>query len=400
MTKAQKNILLIITGSVAAYKAMDLLRLLKKNNYNVTCVLTKAAQQFITPLLASSLSGNKTYNELFAADDELGIEHIKLSRQADLIVVAPATADFIAKIANGYADDLASNVVLAANKKILIAPAMNWQMWENQATQKNLAKATESGILMVEPESDVLACGELGIGKMATPEKIYQKIDDFFAGQNRLQGVKILITGGSTVEPIDPVRFIGNLSSGKQAIAIAQKLNEMGADVTLIAGNIRETIPLSPQKIIPVKTAEEMFLAVKKNLAKTAVFIGCAAVADFRVKKIAPQKIKKTAEKNLILELEKNPDILDFVGHAKNRPALVIGFAAESENLEKNARQKLKKKNCDLIVANDIDSGNIFGSNNTKACFITADKNEDLGKISKTTLAQLLGEKIIKLTKV
>lgn len=397
MTKTQKRILLIITGSVAAYKAMDLLRLLKKNNYNVTCVLTKAAQQFITPLLASALSGNKTYNELFAADDELGIEHINLSRQADLIVIAPATADFIAKIANGYADDLASNVVLAANKKILIAPAMNWQMWENQATQKNLAKAAESGILMVEPESDVLACGELGIGKMATPEKIYQKIDDFFANQDRLKGVKILITGGSTIEPIDPVRFIGNHSSGKQAIAIAQTLNEMGADVTLIAGNIRETIPLSPQKIIRVKTAEEMFLAVKKNLAKTAVFIGCAAVADFRVKKIAPQKIKKTAEKNLILELEKNPDILDFVGHAKNRPALVIGFAAESENLEKNAKQKLKTKNCDLIVANDIEDGNIFGSTTSNALFVTAADTQNFYRISKTTLAHLLAQRIVNL---
>lgn len=393
MTK--KKILLIVTGSVAAYKAMDLVRLLGKKNFDVTCVLTKSAQQFITPLLASSLSGNKAYNELFDADDKLGIEHIKLSRQSDLIVVAPATADFIAKIANGYADDLASNVVLAANKKILIAPAMNEKMWENKATQKNLAKALESGVSMIEPESDILACGELGVGKMAAPEKICAEIYNFFENQNRLKGKRIVITGGSTIEAIDPVRFIGNHSSGKQAIAIATALHEMGADVTLIAGNIRESIPLPKDKIIRVKSAAEMFDAVKINLTKTSVFIGCAAVSDFKVKKVSTQKIKKTADKNLTLELEKNPDILEFVGHSKARPQLVIGFAAESENLEKYAREKLKKKNCDLIVANDIESGKIFGADETKVILVSAKKSEDLGKISKAELAKILAQKIV-----
>jgi phosphopantothenoylcysteine decarboxylase / phosphopantothenate---cysteine ligase len=390
-----KKVLLIITGSVAAYKAMDLVRLLIKRNFDVTCVLTKAAQQFITPLLASSLSGNKTYNELFSADDELGIEHINLSRRADLVVVAPATADFIAKIANGYADDLASNVVLAANKKIIIAPAMNEKMWNNKATQKNITRALEAGISMIDPESDILACGELGVGKMASAEKICEKVSDFFENQNRLKGYKILITGGSTAEPIDPVRFIGNHSSGKQAIAIATTLHEMGADVTLIAGNISETISLPASKIIRIKTAEEMFDAVKKNLSNTDVFIGCAAVADFKVKKIATQKIKKTSDQDLTLELTKNPDILDFVGHAKNRPELVIGFAAESDNLEKYARDKLQKKNCDLIVANDIESGKIFGSDQTKVMLVGAKKSQNLGRISKADLAKILAEKII-----
>ena len=392
----KQKILLIITGSVAAYKSMDLVRLLIKKDFDVTCVLTKAAQQFITPLLASALSGNKTYNELFDSSDELGIEHIQLSRQADLIVVAPATADFIAKIANGYADDLASNVILAANKKILIAPAMNEKMWDNKATQKNLSKALESGISMIDPESDILACGELGVGKMAAPEKICEKICDFFANQNLLKGKKILLTGGSTFEAIDPVRFIGNHSSGKQAIEIAKVLHEMGADVTMIAGNIRGTIFLPSTKIIRVKTAAEMFEAVKKNLTKTHAFIGCAAVSDFKIKKIATQKIKKTAEGNLTLELIKNPDILQFVGTAKQRPELVIGFAAESNDLEKYAREKLKKKNCDLIVANDIESGKIFGSEETKAFFISAKKSQALGKISKVELAKLLSEKIVK----
>lgn len=294
--------------------------------------------------MASSLSGNKTHTDLFSADDEIEMGHIKLSRSADLIVVAPASADFIAKIANGYADDLASNVILAANKKIIIAPAMNEKMWQNKQTQKNLVKVLESGFIMVEPEVDVLACGELGIGKMSAPEKICAKICDLFDKENQLKGKKILITGGSTLEAIDPVRFIGNHSSGKQAIAIAKVLHEMGADVTMIAGNIRETIFLPSTKIIRIKTAEEMFAAVKKNLAKTHAFIGCAAVADFKVKKISQEKIKKTANKNLTLELEKNPDILQFVGTSKSRPKLVIGFAAEGKDLAKNAKEKLQKR--------------------------------------------------------
>ena len=389
-----KKILLIITGSVAAYKAMDLVRLLKKKSFDVTCILTKAASEFITPLLASSLSGNKTYNELFSMDDELEMGHINLSRQTDLIVVAPATADFIAKIANGFADDLASNVVLAANKKIILAPAMNEKMWENKSTQKNLSKALEAGLSFVEPETDILACGEFGVGKMASAEKICTKIINFFEQQNQLKGKKIIITGGSTFEPIDPVRFIGNHSSGKQSIEIAKVLHEMGADVTLIAGNIRETIFLPKEKIIRVKTAQEMFDAMKKNLTKTHAFIGCAAVSDFRVKKFSNEKIKKSASENLTLELEKTPDILHFVGTSKQRPKLVIGFAAESSNLKKYALEKLQKKNCDLVVANDIEEGKIFGNSQTKAIFVSKKKEQDLGRISKVELANLLAEKI------
>lgn len=392
----KKKILLIITGSIAAYKAMDLLRLLGKKSFDVTCILTKAAEQFITPLLASSLSDNKTYNELFSDDDKTGIDHIQLSRQADLIVVAPATADFIAKIANGYADDLASNVVLAANKKIIIAPAMNEKMWENKATQENLTKALEAGVTIIEPESDILACGEIGIGKMSAPEKICDRIGDFFSNQSLLKGKKILLTGGSTLEPIDPVRFIGNHSSGKQAIAIAAALHDAGAEVTFIAGNIRETISLPKKQVILIKTAEEMLSAVKYNLSEQDIFISCAAVADFKVKNISNEKIKKTAQENITLELTKNPDILEFVGNNEKRPKLVIGFAAESENLEENAKKKLKKKNCDLIVANDIESGKIFGSNQTKVLFVSDKETENLGKISKSELAKLLIIKIYK----
>jgi phosphopantothenoylcysteine decarboxylase/phosphopantothenate--cysteine ligase len=396
MKMKNKKILLIITGSVAAYKAMDLVRLLKKKSYDVTCVLTKAAREFITPLLASSLSGNKTYGELFSSEDESEMGHINLSRQADLIVVAPASADFIAKMSNGYADDLASSVILAADKKIIIAPAMNEKMWQQKQTQKNLENLLASGISAVEPETDILACGEFGVGKMSSPEKICEKIDDFFSNQNRLKGKKILITGGATFEAIDPVRFIGNHSSGKQAIAIAKILQEMGAEVTMIAGNIREQISLPKEKIIVVKTAEEMFTAVKKNITKSDVFIGCAAVADFKVKKFTAEKIKKSSTKNLTLELTKNPDILEFVGNSQNRPQLVIGFAAESKNLKEHAEEKLKKKNCDFIIANDIESGKIFGSNETKAYLVGRKKFEDLGKISKEKLAKILAEEIVK----
>ena len=391
-----KNILLIITGSIAAYKSMDLVRLLTKKSHNVTCILTKSAQEFITPLLASSLSGNKTYTALFEADDEIEMGHIQLSRQADLIVVAPATADFIAKIANGYADDLASNVILAANKKVLIAPAMNEKMWKNAQTQSNLKRINEADISIIEPETDILACGELGIGKMSAPENICQSICHYFENQDLLKGKKILLTGGATFEKIDPVRFIGNRSSGKQAIEIAKILSEMGAEVTFIAGNIHNIIPLAHKQIIAVNDTQEMFDAVKSNLDGSDIFIACAAVADFKVKETSDKKIKKTGSNTLSLELEKNPDILEFVGNSKQRPKLVVGFAAESSDLEKYAKEKLEKKNCDLIVANDIESGEIFGSDETKVLLISKNATNDLGKISKTQLAKLLADQLVK----
>ncbi len=393
-----KKILLIITGSIAAYKAMDLVRLLKKKDFDVTCVLTKAACEFITSLLASSLSQNKSYTELFSTDDELEMGHIKLARAADLIVVAPTSADLIAKMANGYADDLASSIILAADKKIMIAPAMNEKMWFNEATQKNLTKLTEIGISMVEPKTDILACGEFGIGKMSEPQEILEQIEDFFAKQNLLKGKKILLTAGATYEPIDNVRFIGNRSSGKQAIAIAKVLSEMGADVTMVAANIFKTIPLTQNQIIRVNTAQEMLDAVKNNLAEKHVFIGCAAVADFCVKNPSSKKIKKSGEQNLTLELVQTPDILGFVGNsAKNiRPKMVIGFAAEDkENIASYAKTKLQKKGCNLIIANEINSGKIFGSDVSKAYFVDQNEVTDLGNITKTNLAQLLASKIV-----
>lgn len=395
-----KKILLIITGSVASYKSMDLVRLLKKANYDVFCVLTKSAQEFITPLLATSLSGNKTYNELFDIDDELNMGHINLSRQADLVVVAPATANFIAKMSQGLADDLASTTILASNKPIMVAPAMNEKMWHSQNTQENLEKLAKNNIKIIEPQTDILACGEFGIGKMAEPQIIFEKIENFFKKQNLLKGKNILITAGATYEPIDLVRFIGNRSSGTQAIKIAENLVEMGANIIFISANIRQKIPLKKEQIIEVGTADEMFLAVKNNLKKIDCFIGCAAVSDFKVKNPSLKKIKKDKSQNgkssLTIELEENVDILEFVGNLpkNNRPKIVIGFGAESENLEKYGKEKLLRKNCDLILVNNIDDGKIFGSLNSDAILIGKDEVMQIGEVSKSEVARILAEKI------
>jgi len=393
-----KKILLIITGSIACYKSIELIRLLKKKSFEVNCVLTNGAKEFITPLLVSAISGTKTFDQLFSVDDEISMGHINLSRQHDLIVIAPASADFIAKIANGYGDDLASATILASDKKTIFAPAMNEKMWLNDITQKNISKILQNNFAMVEPEKDVLACGEEGYGKMASPEKIVVEIENFFKNQNILAGKNILITAGSTTEPIDPVRFIGNKSSGKQALAIAKILSEMGANVKIIAGNLTQEIKTSVKSTIFVNTAQEMFEAVKNSLDSIDVFIGCSAVADYRVKNYSAQKIKKSRAENLTLELEKNPDILEFVGMASNRPALVIGFCAESENLLENAKQKLLNKNCDLIVANDIENGKIFGSDFTSAFFVEKNQHSDLFNGTKAQLAQNLADIIVKKT--
>ena len=398
-----KKILLIITGSVASYKSIDLVRLLKKNNYEFSCVLTKSAQEFITPLLVSSLSGNKTYNELFDIDDELNMGHINLSRQSDLIVVAPATANFIAKIANGLADDLASTTLLASNKPILVAPAMNEKMWQNKGTQENLQKLEKNNIKIIAPQTDILACGEFGVGKMAEPQVVFERIENFFRNQNLLKGKNILITAGATYEPIDSVRFIGNRSSGIQAIKIAEILTEMGANITFVSANIKQEIPLKKEQIIEVGTADEMFLAVRNNIKNIDCFIGCSAVSDYKVKNPNKGKIKKDKSKNggdsLIIELVENPDILKFVGNlAKDRrPKLVIGFGAESEDLEKYGKEKLIRKNCDLVLVNDVNNGEIFGSLNSDALLISKLEPFKIGKVSKGDVAKILANNIVEL---
>lgn len=389
-----KKILLIITGSVACYKSIELIRLLKKKKYEVTCILSKGAKEFITQLMVSSISGNKTYDELFNVEDEINMGHINLSRTHDLILIAPASADFIAKIANGYGDDLALAVILASNKKIIFAPAMNEKMWLNSITQQNIDKIIHCGLKMINPESDILACGEEGIGKMASLENIIKEVDDFFIKQNLFKDINILITAGATVEPIDPVRFIGNNSSGKQALAIAKILSEMGANIYLVIGNIKEKIDFACKTIIEIKTAKEMLEEVMKLVNSIDIFIGCSAVSDYKVKNFSPTKIKKSDNPTLILELEKNPDILLNVSNSENRPKIVIGFCAENENLFNYANEKLIKKNCDLIIANNVNHGEIFGSDFTDAMMIQKNSCQKLGRITKAELAYKLALKI------
>ena len=391
-----KHILLIITGSIAAYKSLDLIRLLKKSHHQITPILTKGAEEFITPLLVSSIAGNKVLDNLFSVEEESKIGHINLSRQNDLILIAPATADFIAKMAMGLADDLASTVVLAANKAIFIAPAMNEKMWNNKSTQKNLQILRENGVRILDPQTDVLACGEFGVGKMVEPTTIFTQIENFFNTKKTFANQKIIITAGATFEPIDPVRFIGNYSSGKQGIAIAELFYNLGAEVILIASNISELINLPKQNIIRVKTALAMFEEIEKHLSSTDIFIATAAVADFKPKNITKSKIKKSSTKPFNnLELIENIDILKTIANHQNRPKIVIGFAAESDDLIKNAQTKLQAKNCDLILANNINDGEIFGSNYNQITLLDkSGKVENWQKMTKVEVATKLAEKL------
>lgn len=393
-----KKILIIITGSIAAYKTLDLIRLLKKANYQVTCIMTKSAKEFITPLLVSSISGHEVYQDLFSLTEESKMGHINLSRDNDLIVVAPASANIIGKMSNFIADDLASTVLMAANKPIFLAPAMNEKMWLNEINQKNISNLRANGIRILEPKTDILACGEYGIGKMIEAEEIFTEIESFFNDQKILSGKNILVTTGSTYEPIDPVRFIGNYSSGKQGIEIAHALQKLGANVTLIASNVNRNINLNHKNIIRVKTADEMMKAVSENLKEIDIFIACAAVADFKPKNYSNHKIKKENHDFSQIELVKNIDILKTVGNNKNRPQIVVGFAAESEDLFINAAKKLEEKNCDLIIANNIKNGEVFGGDYNQISILSKNKKrEDFIKMTKSQVAEILVMRLVKL---
>ncbi len=394
------KILFIITGSVACYKAVEAIRLLKKQNYQITPILTKGGAEFITPLLLTSISGNETLSDLFCANQEAKINHIELSRSSDLIVVAPASADFIAKIANGYADDLASTTIIASNKRLVIAPAMNERMWNSASNIENIEKLRARGVVIIEPEIDILACGEIGVGKMANINVIIEKINNTLSNQRKLQGKKIIISGGATFEAIDSVRFIGNFSSGIQAISIAEELYLSGAEVIFVASNIFKPINLPSSQIIRVKNSQQMHKAILENLSQSFAFISCAAVCDFKIKNFSISKIKKGDKQNLTLELEQNIDILKDIANNKSRPPLVIGFAAEDADIdtttrENMARQKLEKKNCDIIVANSLQNGKVFGNEFTEAIIIDKSLTNNLGIITKKFLAKKIVELII-----
>lgn len=385
----KKSILLIIGGGIAAYKCLELIRRLKEHNISVTPVLTKAGAEFVTPLSLATLAETEVHTDLFDLKNETEIGHIQLSRQADLVVVAPATADLMAKMANGLANDLASTLLLATDKDVLVAPAMNVRMWDHPATQRNIATLRKDGVLFVGPDDGDMACGETGPGRLSEPDQIVQAIQAaLHVKKGPLSGKSVLITAGPTHEPIDPVRYIANRSSGKQGYALAEMAASLGADVTLVSGPTKLSPPTGV-RFIEIETAREMRDATLANLPAD-IAICAAAVADWRVKKSAGQKMKKSKDGLPVLDLAENPDILATLSDLKdNRPHLLIGFAAETETVIEHAKKKLKKKGCDWIVANDVSAeGNVFGNDETSIHIITKDSVENFEKVTKSEAAQ------------
>ena len=404
-----RRILLIIGGGIAAYKAIELVRLLRKAGHSVRCVLTRAGEQFVTPLTLAALSENKVYTYLFDLKDEVEMGHIQLSREADLVVVAPATADLLAKMAGGIADDLATTLLLATDKPVLAAPAMNVRMWLHPATQRNVATLRGDGVTVMEPDEGEMACGEYGPGRLPEPEAIKAAIEtalaegtvvrplggqpDFAPSRHRpLYGRRILVTAGPTREPIDPVRYIANRSSGKQGFAIAAAAAEAGAEVLLVAGPV--PLPTPPGVVrVDVETAREMAAEVEAGLPVDAAIM-VAAVADWRAADTSAQKIKKDGSGEVPpLALAENPDILASVAKSAKRPPLLVGFAAETNDVIAHAQAKLARKGCDLIVANDV-SADPMGGETNRVHIVSKAGVDSWDRLPKEAVARKLMEKI------
>ena len=391
-----QSVLLIIGGGIAAYKSLELIRELKKRGLAVRVIMTKAAEQFVTPLSVAALTGEKVYSDLFSLTDETEMGHIELSRSADLVVVAPATADLMAKMASGFANDLASTTLLATDKRVLIAPAMNVRMWQHAATQRNIRVLTNDGILFVGPNEGNMACGEYGPGRMGEPVEIADAIQAALYPQPKpLAGKHVLITAGPTREAIDPVRYISNHSSGKQGYAIAEAALKLGAQVTLVSGPV--DLPLPPGAgVMPVMSADEMMKAVE-NARPADIAIFAAAVADWKVLSVADEKIKKDTDGSLpSLSFTENADILKTIATRKvGRPKLVVGFAAETEKVLEHAKAKLLKKACDLIVANDVSpEGGVFGGDRNTVHLVSVAGVESWPAMSKADVAAKLMAKL------
>ena len=397
MRTKNKKILIIIGGGISAYKSLDLIRLLKKDGYEIKTVLTRSGKQFVTPLSLVSLSGGKVYENLFDKKNEAEIDHIALSRWADLILVVPATANIISKLSYGKAEDLASTILLASNKDIILVPAMNVRMWGHKATQENCKKLITYGYKFLGPTEGQMACGEFGKGKMITPKKIYKEIKNFFYKRDIVKNKKFkaLVTTGPTREYLDPIRFISNESSGKQGYEIALALKKMGVKTTLVAGPSNLQIEKG-LKVIKVKTSDEMFRAVKKSLPVDVV-VCTAAVSDFKPSTFQKNKIKKNKSKERI-DLDDTIDILNFIGkNNQHRPKLVIGFSAETENLLQNSKIKLKDKNADWIIANDVSKKDIgFNNDYNAVTIIRSDgKISQIKKNKKSFIASIISGEII-----
>ena len=403
LKKFKLSILLIICGGIASYKSLEIIRLLKQKNIELDVVMTTSAQQFITPLLVTSLNEKKCYTDLFSVDDESKMNHITLARKPDLILVAPATANIIGKYANGIADDLASTILLATFSSVFLAPSMNPVMWGNLATQDNYRKLLDRGVKFIEPEHGDMACGEFGTGRLPEPKLIVEEITNYLnykkTSQNQFDNISVVITAGPTIENIDPVRFISNRSSGKQGYAIASELSKRGANVTVISGPV-DIPPPECRKLIKIKSAREMHEKTISELPADIV-ICAAAVADW---KLVPeindnyninvnQKIKKSNQ-DLKFTTIKNPDILKTISDSKQRPKIIIGFSAETENIIENAKSKLISKNLDLIIANDVSENKVFGKDTNKVYVLSADSCDEWCEKSKILVASNLADKI------
>ena len=395
MTLKNKKILIIIGGGIAAYKSLDLIRLLKKNDVEIRTILTKSGREFVTPLSLSTLTKSKIFENIFDSESEAEIDHIALSRWADIILVMPTTANFMSKLSIGRAEDLATTVLLAADKDILLVPAMNVRMWLHKATQSNLKILQDFGYLFIGPEKGEMACGEYGEGKMTEPSDILLHIENYLSSLQKNKKYKALVTAGPTREYLDPVRYLTNKSSGKQGYEIAKSFRDNGFETTLISGTTNLK-PLEDIKFIEVETADEMLKKTIENLpVDVAVF--SAAVCDFKFKKFYKKKIKKNDELNF--SMIKNTDILSYVSkHNSLRPKLTVGFAAETENLDLNANDKLSSKNCDWIIANNVSDNQIgFDSEyNEVKIFYKNNKNEILRKMNKSLIAENIVERVIK----
>ena len=390
---SEKRVLLIVGGGIAAFKALELTRLLRKAGIAVRPVLTAAGAQFVTPLSLSALAGDKVYGELFSLTDEAEMGHIELSRSADLVVVVPATADLMAKAAQGLAGDLATTTLLATDKPVLMAPAMNVRMWDHPATRRNLATLKADGVGFVGPDEGAMACGEFGFGRMAEPEVIFQAIVAALnPAPKPLAGRHAIITAGPTAEPIDPVRVLTNRSSGKQGFAIAAALAELGCEVTLVAGPVSVPTPAGVRRV-DVETAREMLAACEAALpADIAVCV--AAVSDWRPEHVATTKTKKTVDGPPVVALVENPDILATLSRHARRPALVVGFAAETNEVEAYATAKLARKGCDWIVANDVSIAGTMGGDENAVAIVTSDGIQRWSRMAKTEVARKLAERM------
>lgn len=394
MLKA-KRIVVGITGGIAAYKSIELIRLLRKNEAEVRVVLTPAAAEFVTPLTLQAISGNSVAQSLLDPAAELAMGHIELAKWADAVLIAPASADFIARLTVGMANDLLSTVCLATASPILLAPAMNQQMYAQTVTQENIAKLAARGMKFIGPACGFQACGDVGAGRMSEPGEIFTALSEYFERKRDLTGLSVAITAGPTREAIDPVRYISNHSSGKMGFAIAAAFAERGAEVTLIAGPVNLTTPAGVTRI-DVTSAREMWRAALESAVKNSVFIGCAAVADYRAAEVSEQKIKKTGDNDeLALKLVKNPDIIADVAHLTERRPFVVGFAAETQDVERYARDKLVRKNLDMICANNVAGGSVFGADQNALHLFWKDGEKLLPTASKSELAKTLVEEIV-----